>query len=92
MFKTLNLKTVTLLAVCAALLITSVSWAKDSDVVAKVGKYTLTLKQFNEQIKELPPQLQMALKQRPDSFLIAGYSLISWPLPQETRVLTRTLT
>ena len=66
MFKTLNLKTVTLLAVCAALLITSVSWAKDSDVVAKVGKYTLTLKQFNEQIKELPPQLQMALKQRPE--------------------------
>ena len=66
MFKIAKFQMVPLLLICAALLISSNSWAKDSDILAKVGKYTLTVKQFEEQIKELPPQLQMALKQRPE--------------------------
>ena len=44
----------------------AVSWAKQSKIVARVGDRTLTLEQFEQQVKELPPQLQMALKQRPD--------------------------
>ncbi len=66
MFNTSRFKMTLLFAVSMAMLITTVSWAKDSDIVAKVGKYTLTAKQFEDQVKELPPQLQMALKQRPE--------------------------
>ncbi len=35
------------------------------DVLARVGKYTLTVKEFNEQVKSLPPQLQMAISKNP---------------------------
>jgi len=66
MFKTGKSKIILMIILSAALLATSVSWAKDSDIVAKVGKYSLTAQQFDEQVKELPPQLQMALKQRPE--------------------------
>ena len=34
-------------------------------VLAQVGKYKLTLKEFNDQIKSLPPQLQMAVQRNP---------------------------
>ncbi len=51
-------------------LLTGVSfgWAKDSaeeKVLAQVGQYKLTLKQFNDQIRSLPPQLQMAVQRNP---------------------------
>ncbi len=39
--------------------------AAGKEVLAKVGKYTLTLKEFNEQVKSLPPQLQMAIAKNP---------------------------
>ncbi len=66
MFNFSRFKMILLFAVSMAMLVTTVSWAKDTDIVARVGKYTLTLKQFEDQVRELPPQLQMALKQRPD--------------------------
>ena len=66
MFNTAKIKVMVLLTVAAALIFPAGSWAKDSDIVAKVGKYTLTVKQFEDQVKDLPPQLQMALKQRPE--------------------------
>ncbi len=66
MFNTSRFKMTLLFAVSMAMLISTGSWAKDSDIVAEVGKYTLTAKQFEEQVKELPPQLQMALRQRPE--------------------------
>ncbi len=58
------------LLIVLAILTTSVASAttskKDEDkILAKVGKYTLTLKDFNEQIKSLPPQLQMAVARNP---------------------------
>jgi len=34
-------------------------------ILAQVGKYKLTLQQFNEQIRSLPPQLQMAIQRNP---------------------------
>ncbi len=45
-------------------------WAKGDSknqekILAQVGKYKLTLKQFNNQIRSLPPQLQMALQRNP---------------------------
>ncbi len=42
--------------------------AKENDkdkILAQVGEYKLTLKQFNEQVKSLPPQLQMAIQRNP---------------------------
>ncbi len=37
----------------------------DSKVVASVGPYKLTLKEFNEQINSLPPQMRMAIMHNP---------------------------
>ncbi len=62
----LNLKVFFCVLVALILSFPFASFAKSSDIVAKVGDRTLTLKQFEQQISELPPQLQMALKQRPD--------------------------
>ncbi len=54
---------------CLAMLIANIAIAQDSTgenkTLAKIGKYTLTLKEFNEQIKSLPPQLQMAIASNP---------------------------
>ncbi len=37
--------------------------SNDSKVVASVGPYKLTLKEFNEQVNSLPPQMRMAIMQ-----------------------------
>ncbi len=47
----------------------AVSIAKDNGqdkILAQVGKYKLTLKEFNDQIRSLPPQLQMAVQRNPE--------------------------
>ncbi len=46
----------------------SACWAAQNradKVLAQVGKYKLTLKEFNDQIHSLPPQLQMAVQRNP---------------------------
>ena len=45
-------------------LTTSPTLAKE-EILAKVGSHVLTMKQFQEQISTLPPQLQMAMLQNP---------------------------
>ena len=66
MSKSSRIRLFVLAAVAAGLVMSSTSWAAGDKVVAKVGKYTLTASQFDEQVKSLPPQLQMALMQRPE--------------------------
>ncbi len=39
--------------------------AAKEEILAKVGSHVLTMKQFQEQIRTLPPQLQMAMMQNP---------------------------
>ncbi len=61
-------KSVVLLVVCTLILCFSNCFAKDNGkekVLAQVGKYKLTLQEFNDQIKSLPPQLQMAVQRNP---------------------------
>jgi len=61
-------KSVVLLVVCSLFFSFSNCLAKDrgkEKVLAQVGKYKLTLKEFNEQIRSLPPQLQMAVQRNP---------------------------
>lgn len=65
MISTAKIKIVLFLFLTAVLVLPAALQAADSDVIASVGKYSLTLKQFDEQIKALPPQLQMAVMQRP---------------------------
>ena len=45
-------------------LTTSPTFAKE-EILAKVGSHVLTMQQFQEQIRTLPPQLQMAMLQNP---------------------------
>ncbi len=53
-------------AICLAVCVANVSAAKKNDtILAQVGKYKLTVKDFNDQIRSLPPQLQMALMRNP---------------------------
>ncbi len=65
MSKNGKIRIILLLLVAMTLLLSTAAWAKDSAIVAKVGGHTLTVEQFNQQVKQLPPQLQMALMQRP---------------------------
>ncbi len=61
-------KIVVLLVVFTLFFGVSTCLAKDGGngkVLAQVGKYKLTLKEFNDQIKSLPPQLQMAVQRNP---------------------------
>ena len=61
-------KSTVLLVVCTLFLCFSNCLAKDSGkekMLAQVGKYKLTLKEFNDQIRSLPPQLQMAVQRNP---------------------------
>ncbi len=61
-------KIVVLLVVFSLFFGVSTCLAKDGGnekVLAQVGKYKLTLKEFNDQIKSLPPQLQMAVQRNP---------------------------
>ena len=48
---------------CACIGSQDTAWAKGSEskVIAQVGPYKLTVKGFEEQIRSLPPQFQMAL-------------------------------
>ncbi len=58
----------TILTLVFVIVSTSACWAAQNGkdkVLAKVGKYQLTLKQFNDQIRSLPPQLQMAVQRNP---------------------------
>lgn len=65
MISTGRIKVVLFLFLAIAIALPASLQAADSGVIARVGKYSLTVKQFDEQIKALPPQLQMAVMQRP---------------------------
>ncbi len=62
--KTSSLITVALTVFLTTALALNLATAKE-EILAKVGAHTLTLKQFQEQMRTLPPQLQMAMMQNP---------------------------
>ncbi len=62
-------KSVCLLVLFTLFLSAPACQAKNSGkekVLAQVGNYKLTLKEFNDQIRSLPPQLQMAVQRNPE--------------------------
>ncbi|NPA95201.1 MAG: peptidylprolyl isomerase [Thermodesulfobacteria bacterium] len=58
---------VVLLILFASFITNALAADKGQDkILAQVGKYKLTLKEFNDQIRSLPPQLQMAVQRNPE--------------------------
>jgi len=62
-------KWLAVLFILFASFITNMALAADKGqdkILAQVGQYKLTLKEFNDQIRSLPPQLQMAVQRNPE--------------------------